>query len=264
MTDRTYWHKQQSDKPLYPELAWSKPENKRYAGKLLIIGGNAHGFAAAAEAYNESEKAGIGVSRVLLPDALQKTVGPVLEAGEFAPSTPSGSFSKQALSELLAPAQWADGVLLAGDFGRNSETAILLESFVHKYEGPLIVTKDALDYFTKAPSNLLSRPATTIVLSLAQLQQLARGARFHQAITFDMDLLHLVDALHELTNEFHVNIIVKHLTNNFVAVGGQVSTTVLTEDKEVWRVATAAHAAVWWLQHPAKVFEALTTSIVEE
>src|ERR1700749_1211633 len=119
--DRNYWHKQTTDKPLYPELLWSRPENKRFAGKLLIIGGSLHGFTAPAQAYAEALKAGIGSARVLLPDALQKTIGTVLEAGEFAPSTPSGSFSKQALAEALELSQWADGVLLAGDFDRNSE-----------------------------------------------------------------------------------------------------------------------------------------------
>ena len=40
-----YWHKQTSSKPLFPELIWSRPENRQLAGKLLIIGGNLHGFA---------------------------------------------------------------------------------------------------------------------------------------------------------------------------------------------------------------------------
>src|SRR3982750_2547854 len=118
--DRTYWHKQTAEKPLFPDMLWSRPENKRQAGKLLVVGGNVHGFAAAATAYAEAGKAGIGTARVLLPDSLQKTVGRVLEAGEYAPSTPSGSFSQRALAELLEMASWADGTLLAGDFGRNS------------------------------------------------------------------------------------------------------------------------------------------------
>ena len=87
-----YWHKQ-FDSPLFSDLLWSRPENKQFAGKLLIIGGNLHGFAAPASAYEQSQRAGIGVARVILPDALQKTIGRIFEAGEFAPSTPSGSFS---------------------------------------------------------------------------------------------------------------------------------------------------------------------------
>src|SRR4051794_28288010 len=107
--DRTYWHKQSASKPLYPDMLWSRPENKRQAGKLLVVGGNAHGFAAAGEAYAEALAAGVGTARVLLPDSLQKTVGRVFEAGEYAPSTPSGSFGRRALAELLAMSQWADG-----------------------------------------------------------------------------------------------------------------------------------------------------------
>jgi NAD(P)H-hydrate repair Nnr-like enzyme with NAD(P)H-hydrate dehydratase domain len=143
--DRTYWLKQTLRQPLYGELLWSRPENRLHAGKLLIVGGNVAGFAAAAEAYAESGRAGVGTARVLLPDSLQKTVGKVFEAGEYAPSTPSGSFAQRALAELLSMSSWSDGVLLAGDLGRNSETAILLEHYVEKYSGQLTFTKDAAD-----------------------------------------------------------------------------------------------------------------------
>jgi hypothetical protein len=258
-----YWHKQASDKPLFPDLLWSRPENRQHAGKLLIAGGNVHGFAAPAEAYRESLKAGVGTARVLLPDALQKTVGRAFEAGEYAPSTPSGSFSQKALSEFLSLSNWADGVLLAGDLGRNSETAILLEKFAEKYSGQLTVTKDAADYFTSAPQKILERPDTAFVISLAQLQKLAASAKFPQAFTFGMDLLHLVETLHEFTEKYQANIIVKHLENILVAANGQVSSTKLAEDKEIWRVPTASHASVWWLQNPAKPFEALTTAVYE-
>ncbi|HVX48210.1 MAG TPA: hypothetical protein VHA05_02525 [Candidatus Saccharimonadales bacterium] len=260
--DRSYWHKQAVGQPLFPDLVWSRPENKRQAGKLLIIGGNAHGFAAPAEAYAAAEKAGAGAVRVALPDSLQKTVGQGFPAGEFAPSTPSGSFSKRALGELLDMSQWADAVLLAGDFGHNSETAILLEKFAQEYEGLLAITQDAVDYFTSASQSLIQRPNTLLALSFAQLQKLAAGAHFTTPFTFDMDLLRLVDTLHRFTLAYAPHIIVKHLPTMFVAANGQVSTTKLTEDLEIWRVSTAASAAVWWLQNPGKPFEALTTSLV--
>lgn len=255
-----YWRKQTTDKPLYPDLLWSRPENKAQAGKLLVVGGNAHGFAAAGEAYAEATKAAIGTARVLLPDSLQKTVGRVFEAGEYAPSTPSGSFSQRALAELLTMGQWSDAVLLAGDLGRNSETAILLEQFISKYSGQLTLTKDAADYFTKMPSALLARRDTLLVLSFAQLQKIAVSVRFAAAFIFDMDFLRLIEALHEFTQQHQTAIIIKHLQTIFVAVNGQVSTTKLPKDPETWRVQTAARAAVWWLQNPAKPFEALTTS----
>jgi len=257
-----YWHRQTAAKPLYPDLLWSRPENRSTAGKLLIVGGNAHGFAAPATGYAEAAKAGIGTVRVLLPDSLQKTVGKILETGEYAPSTPSGSFAQQSLAELLAMAEWADGVLLAGDLGRNSETAILLEQFAVKYPGRLTISKDAVDYFTKIPTTLLSRSNTMLVLSFAQLQKLASSARFDKAFTFDMDFLRLVDELHEFTVLHQTALVVKHLQNIFVALNGQVSSTKLNDDLVVWRVRTAANASVWWLQNPGQEFEAVTTSLV--
>ena len=258
---QNYWHKQTKDQPLFPDMLWSRPENKQFAGKLLIIGGNAHGFAAPAEAYAESIKAGIGTARVLMPDVLQKTVGKLFEAGEFAPSNPSGGFAKQALGEVLAMAEWADGILLAGDFGRNSETAILLENLLEKYTGQLTITKDAVDYFTNSPRQILLRPTTTLVLSFAQLQKLAIQASFPKAFTFNIDLLRLVDLLHEFTEQYTVSLVTKHLNNIFVAANGQVSSTKLEKDLPIWRVKSAAHVSVWWLQNSSKVFEALTASV---
>jgi ADP-dependent NAD(P)H-hydrate dehydratase / NAD(P)H-hydrate epimerase len=260
--DRTYWLKQTAEQPLFPDLLWSRPENRNQAGKLLIVGGNIHGFAAAAEAHTAATAAGIGTARVLLPDSLQKTVGKVFIAGEYAPSTPSGSFSRKALAEVLAMGEWADAVLLAGDFGRNSETAVVLEQLLGKYKGQLTLTKDAADYFTKTPEPLLKRTNTLLVLSFAQLQKLAAGARSTTAFTFNMDFLRLVEMLHDFTNQYSAAIIVKHLDTIFVAVNGQVSTTKLAVEQPVWRVKTAAAASVWWLQNPAKVFESLTAAVL--
>jgi len=259
-----YWHKQTLDTPLYPDMLWSRPENRLLAGKLLIIGGNAHGFAAAGSAYQAAGKAGIGVARMMLPDVLRKVLGRGFDAGEFVPSTPSGSFSQKALAEALAMANWADGVLLAGDLGRNSETAILLEKFTTKYSGALTITKDAADYCITMPGACVDRPDTTFVVSLAQLQKLAMAAKFTTAFTFDMDFLRFIEALHVFTELHPLHIVVKHLDNVFVASGGQVSSTRVTDDDKVWRVRTAAAAATWWIQNPSKPFEALTTGIVTE
>lgn len=260
--DHTYWHKQADNKPLFPDLIWNRPENRQFAGKLLIIGGNLHGFTVPATAYNEALKAGVGVARVILPDALLKTVGKLVPEAEFVPSTPSGSFARDSLGALLPAAQWADGVLLAGDFGRNSETAILLESFIEKYPGLLTLTKDAVDYFAKSPGELLRRPKTTLVVSIAQLQQIATSSQFSAPVTYTMDMLQLVDILHRFTNKFSVNIITRHLDNTFVAAAGQVSSTKLTDTEKIWRTKTAAHATTWWLQNPSKSFEALTTALL--
>jgi len=181
---RDYWLKQSPEKPLYGDLMWSRPENKLHAGKLLIIGGNLHGFASPAEAYEEAQKAGIGTARVILPNKLQKTVGKIFTAGEYAPSTPSGSFAVQALAELLDMAAWSDGVMLASNFGRNSETAILLEQFIEKYTGQLTLAGDSVDYFLSEPVRLLARPETTLILNFESASKTYCKRTLHKSIYF--------------------------------------------------------------------------------
>lgn len=255
-----YWHKQTADKPLFPDMLWSRPENRAFAGKLLVVGGNAHGFAAPAEAYRCTEQAGIGVVRTLLPDAIRKYVGKAFDAGDFAPSTPSGSFAQKALAELLDLAGWADAVLLAGDFGRNSETAILLEKFAGKYKGTLAVAGDSADYFLATPGPLLDRPNTLLVLDSSQLQKLAVGAHFTQAFTSQLDFLHFIELLHDFSSRHAAHLLVERLGQYFVATQGQVSTT---PAGGLSVLQSASQATVWWLQNPDKPFEALTTSLTQ-
>lgn len=261
--DRSYWQQQTKQAPLFPELEWSRPENRHQAGKLLIVGGNAHGFAAPAEAYALAVKAGAGTVRAVLPDAIRKIVGIIIEHADFAPSTPSGSFSQRALAELLDHALWADGMLLAGDFGRNSETAIVIEKLLQKTNLAVTITKDAVDYICATPHTVAQRENTTLVLSLAQLQRLATGVRFHTPITFKMDLIQLVDWLHEFTTQFAPHIIVRHLDTTFVAVKGQVCTTRITHTSRIWRLKTATTVSVWWMQNPSKPYAALSTAITQ-
>lgn len=247
-----FWQKQ-GDEPLFPDLQWSRPENKRAAGKLLIIGGNLHNFSAPGAAYNAAISAGIGTAKVLLPEGLRKTIGAVLENCEFAPMNKSGSFSKAALAEWLDWARWADAVLLAGDVGRNSETAIVLEAFVTSYKGPLIVTQDCLDQLQTSSADIYARPDTTIVASFGQLQK-------KWPVQYRLPLQRNIELIHEMSQKVPASIITKHNDNLIVAFKGRISTTPNTQP--IWRVETAAKAATWWLQNPTKQFEALTISLI--
>lgn len=258
-----FWHKQLPGKPLFPQLEWSRPENRQMAGKLLVVGGNLHGFAAPAEAYAESMRAGVGTTRVLLPSAIQKIVGPSIENGEFAASTPSGSFSQRALMELLDWCRWADGILFAGDLGRNSETAILIEKYLQKCEALSVLTKDAIDYVISLPHPALERPNSALVVSLSQLQRLGTAAKFEKPLTFSMDLMRMVEWLHVFTERHAPHVIVKHHDVILVAVNGEISTTKLKTDVPTWRLKTATHASVWWIQNRAKPFEALTAAVYD-
>lgn len=256
----SYWHKQTKTHPLFPDLLWSRPENKAHAGKLLIIGGNSFGFALPAEAYMAAGTAGIGSVKVVLPQAVKKVTDNMMPSLEYASSTPSGSFGQQALGELLDLAAWADGVLFAGDMGRNSETAILMEGFLSKYSGLLTLVNDAVDFCLTTPNNALHRPDTLLVCSMAQLQKLGFLEHSEIAITHNMDLLRLIDALHTLTKRHKIKLIVSHESQIVVADNGQISTTP-HENTPVQGAKLAAITAVWWLQNPTKSFEALTAAI---
>ena len=258
----TYWYKQTSQKPLFEDLLWSRPENKRQAGKLLIVGGNLHGFAAPAAAYAAAEQAGIGVARILLPDKLEKTVGRMIAEAEFAPSTPSGSFSKKALAALTDNAAWADAVLLAGDFGRNSETAILLDSFMTKHKGQIIVAGDGLDYFLGKSSPLISRIDTTSVINLGKLQKLAKNNRPSTPVFNRMMLTEIIELLHDWTSGNPGELVTKHLENFIVASGGSVSSIPAPEESN-WQIELGAYASVWRLQNTQAAFKALTTAVFD-
>lgn len=258
MDSTSYWRRQEPDKPLFPEMEWNRPENKMHAGKLLVIGGNKFGFNAPAEAYTFAMNAGVGIVRTLLPNALEKTMGKLFPEIEFAPSTPSGSFGRPSLAEMLDAANWADGVLLAGDFGKNAETTIVIEALLQKYQQQLLLCGDAVDQITPHPQLVLDRACTTLILEFTQLQKLAIAVGSTIAITSSMDFLHFLEALHVLSSENEVSIIVEREGSWFVAVNGQVTST----KSQATATRVAASASVWLLQNPQKSLEALTTALV--
>lgn len=256
--EHSYWHKQTKAKPLFPALLWSRPENRLHAGKLLIIGGNGYEFKAAANAYGDALDAGIGAAKVILPASMQKTVGKIFPEAEFAPYTPSGSFARSSLAPMLDTAEWADAVLLAGDLGRNSETAIVIEQFLEKYSGHITLVNDAVEYCLNTPGGCLDRPETTAVITIAQLQRLATGAAHTPAFVSTMDLVPLIANLHDFSAGHACNFIVSHAEHLIVARCGKISSTPCAEPD---LTDIAARASVWWLQNPSQPFEALTTSL---
>lgn len=257
----TYWQKQTDNKPLFGDLIWSRPQHKVAAGKLLIVGGNSHSFVEVNAAFSAATKAGIGTIRLLLPDSLQKKVGGFLDA-EFAPTTPSGGFGNDALASALDLAGWADGVLLAGDFSKNSETTIFLDKFITKYNGLLTLCGDSLDNLAPYSLAVFKRAQTCIVPSLRQLQLMVSAAKFKNPIKLEVDLIKTVEVFHELTKAFPVHMLLPVNNQVIVASHGAVVTTNFNE-KPAKNVNLAASGAVWWLQNPAKPLEALTCAVYE-
>jgi NAD(P)H-hydrate repair Nnr-like enzyme with NAD(P)H-hydrate dehydratase domain len=259
--EHTYWRRQLPGKPLFPDVEWSKPERRDQAGKLLIVGGNKLGFSAAAESYQTALATGVGQVKVLLPDCLKKSIPPTMTDVLFAACTQSGGLSKDALPELKAASEWSNGVLLIGDAGRNSETALAYEEFIRGYNGPLTVTRDAIDLVKNNPTLLVERPDTLLVASFAQVQKLFGGVYYPKVLTFAMQLLQLVEALHKFTVTYPCTIMTFHQDVLIVAHGGDIVTQPWQEQMAIWRGTVATDAAIYWLWNPAHILQAAAASI---
>jgi NAD(P)H-hydrate repair Nnr-like enzyme with NAD(P)H-hydrate dehydratase domain len=262
MEMHSYWHKQTPGKPLYPDLEWSKPEQRSRAGRLGIIGGNKLGFAGVAESYSTALQTGVGEVRVLLPDVLRKTIPTTITDTVFGASNPSGSLAREASGELHALGQWANSILMIGDAGRNSETAILYEEFLLNYTGPLTITRDAIDLVKNNATMLVERPSTLLVASFAQVQKLFQAVYYPKILTFSMQLTQLVEALHKFTITYPVTIAVLHKDYLIVAHAGTITTTEWQNPMAIWRGSVATQAACYWLWNPEKPLEAVTASLV--
>lgn len=259
--DYAYWRKQSLDQPLFPNVQWSKPEQKSLSGRLAIIGGNKLGFAGVAEAYQTALQSGVGEVRVLLPDALQKTIPKYAMDALFAETNPSGSLARSAITEMKALGEWSTGVLLIGDAGRSSETAITYEDFLHDYHGPLTLTRDAIDLIKNSSQTIVDRPDTLLVVSFAQLQKLFQNVYYPKVLTFSMQLTNLIEALHKFTITYPTTIAVLFKEQLLVASSGEVTSTPWDSPMLIWRGQTATRAAAYWLWNLKQPLEAVTTSM---
>jgi NAD(P)H-hydrate repair Nnr-like enzyme with NAD(P)H-hydrate dehydratase domain len=257
-----HWRKQTPDKPLFPDIEFSRPERRDQAGNLLIVGGSKIGFRSVGAAFQTALQTGAGQVKVVLPDALKKTLPPNMTEGIFLPTNPSGGFARDGLTDLLAACEWANGILLIGDSGQNSETAILFEELASRTDRPLTITRDAIDLLRPAGEKIVSRPATHLVLSFSQLQKLFSTVYYPKIITFSMQLSQLVDAMRKFTVTYPVTITVLHQDNLICASGGEVVSQAFSKPVQMWDGTIAARAATYWLWTPAQPLESAVASWV--
>lgn len=260
--DNPYWHQQTANKPLYPDIEWAKPEQRSKSGRLGIIGGNKLSFLAVAESYQTALKTGAGEVRVLLPDVLKKSVPSIMTDVVYGSSNPSGGLSQDAINELKALGDWASGILLIGDSGLNSETAVLYENFIRQYDGPLAITRDAIDLIKNNAAELVDRPNTLLITSFAQLQKIFQIVYYPKILTFSMQLTNLVETLHKFTITYPICVSVLHKDVLLVASGGEVTSMPWANPTDIWKGNVATRAAVYWMWNPAKTLESVTASLI--
>lgn len=263
METHSYWRKQTAEKPLFTDIEWGRPERRDQSGKLGIIGGNKLGFAPVAEAYGQALTVGVGEVRVLLPDALKRTVPTTITDAIFAPTNPSGGLSRGALLPMQALGDWADSILLIGDAGRNSETALVYDDFISDYDKQLIITRDAIDLIKNNPRLITERPSTYIVASFAQVQKLFQSVYYPKILTFSMHLTQAVEALHKFTITYPVSVVTLHRETLIIASGGDIVTQEWHNPMTIWRgtLATAATSYLTW--NPNKPLESISASALK-
>lgn len=261
MNQYPYWQKQEVGRPLFPEVEWNKPERLDQAGKLGIIGGNKLSFIAVAEAYQTAKEIGAGEVRVLLPDALRKTVPPTITDVVFGATNHSGSLADEAEPALSSLGDWANVTLLVGDSGKNSQTAILYEKFLTKTTKPAVITRDAVDLLQNSYQTLFDNPNLVFVVSFAQVQRMFRAVYYPKVLTFSMQLAQFVETLHKFTLTYPVSIVTLHANQLIIAHSGEVVSQNWTEPMRIWRGHTATRAASYLLWTPQAPLKALVASV---
>lgn len=259
-----YWQKQ-GNKPLFPDIEWNKPEQKIRAGKLAIIGGNKLNFLAMAMSTGKAAEIGIGEVRAVMPASLKKVVphGPEVV---FAPAEASGGFSKEALPDLQAASEWADGTLIIGDLGKNAETAVVVSELIKKTDGRMIIMRDTVDLVMEEMAEILEKPDLGIIASFAQLQKIFRKVYYPKMLTFSMQLNTLVDTLHKFTVTYPCMVATLHQDTYVAAKDGKVITTPLGETKyspvSIWSGELAVRTAVYWIWNGQKALEAAASAVL--
>lgn len=262
MTDEAHrsWFFRQAGRPAFPDMLWSKPETRHGAGKLLIIGGQAHELHHVSTAYTAATSAGAGSIRVLLPESTRR-VTDSLPHIEYAPANNSGSFARTALAELLDAASWADGVLLAGDLGKNSETSLLLDTFISKTLLPLTIASHAVPSLSIALLELSQRPQTLICLSFIAVQKVLAAQGGQPALTSTMPIAQQAAILRNFSHDHQATLAVSHNQNYWVSSNATVSLT--KSQQEINQDMLASQLAVWFMQQPSKPLQAATCALWE-
>ena len=252
-----YWHRQ-GTKKLYSDIDMMAPEQRRFAGKLLIIGGNKGMFFAVASALEAAKKFGIGEVRALMPDALKNQVPSTPEL-YFAEAEASGAFGRLALQEMLRQAEWADAVLLIGDSGKNAETSLAFAEFMDKCQKPVYITRDAIETVTPSAADWAMRDYETgLLLTMPQLQKMLRAMYYPKVITLSMPTNQLVETLHKFTLSYPVAVATFHNDLIIVAEKGVVVTQSIFDTNltpiSIWSGALLVQAVVARLWNPEKDF----------
>lgn len=267
MTSISYWKKQQPGSALFPDVEWSKPERRDQAGRLAIVGGYGGGFWAVANAFQIARQLGVGEIRVLIPDSLRSKIPSQITAAVndliYLPSNPSGGIASAGKQQIAAAAKWANNILFIGDLGGNSETAQMLSRLIEPHElgksTTITIARDAVDMIGQSVTSILDNPRVHLIVSLAQLQKIARAVYYPRMISFSQGAKTTAETLHKFTITYRAVITLYHNGQIYTAQGGKVYSQPFESPIRVWNGEMSTRAAAWSIWH-SDIIEATATS----
>ncbi len=248
----------QTDKPLFPEILWSRPEQQSKAGSVAVLVGASDHLANASQSFLQANQAGRGQVTLVLPDTLARKV-PHQPEIIFAKSNPSGSLSESAGDQIKQHLQSADALLVPGSVGHNSETQrLLLELLQFRLDLPVVLSQDGFDTIEHDLQRFLNQDSIVLLMSLEQLQKAAKHLKRAHPITSTMSVHDLVMQLHDLTQTLPATLGVFHQQKLLVAAGGSVSSTDVSASDPISELAT--NAAVLLAEKLGPTFEVVTSA----
>ncbi len=247
----------QTTEPLYAKVLWNRPISAHSAGRLLVVGGHSQGVASLQATYQIAAASGIGSLTLVVPETLRRLLG-TIPAIEFAPATVAGSLAGVATGQLMELASYADAVLIGPDLSNNSETAILVESFITGFHQPLILAGDGLGLISQSPETLRDRPNTLVILSMQQLFGLAGKLGLALAIAAEDQITAKLAIVADFWQTLRVDLALVG-PEIIIRAGERVSVTPLTSQPANLQAAAAGVLGVSYTQNPSARYEGLST-----
>lgn len=150
------------------EMLPARPENsnKGTFGNALIIAGSRNMPGAAKIASSGAVRCGAGLVTLAFPDSAYNAIAPCITEQVMLPckSNDKGTFSQDALDEILDRAKKSSAALTGCGMGLNTDTLRLVNRIIREIEIPLVIDADGLNAVAKNPY-ILSEAKAPLILT---------------------------------------------------------------------------------------------------
>lgn len=228
-----YWQRQEPKKPaLFKGIDLMPPEQKKFAGNFLVLGGRAGAFFTVMKTAEELKTQKVASVEVFLPDSLKKVLPAKLENVAFLPSERAGGFAGELSKETLARVQDKDAVVLAGDLGKGKASEALALAFLQRApkQQCFFAARDAVEVLTaRAQAVFAQERELFLLLTKAQLKKLFEALYFPRIVALTTPLIQMVEIVHKFGLSYpRVTLITVVEGQVLLAQNGQVVTLPLT------------------------------------